>query len=59
MPDKTVECPSCALEIDAREETCPYCGYELPQERPIWRIVAVVVVLLLIWPLVELLRLLF
>lgn len=27
---KTRECPSCAMEIDARSKECPVCGYELP-----------------------------
>ena len=28
------ECPSCALEIDADADVCPYCGYELPRQNP-------------------------
>ncbi|MBL7858618.1 MAG: hypothetical protein JNM57_13090 [Cyclobacteriaceae bacterium] len=22
------ECPSCAMEVDAKNSTCPVCGYE-------------------------------
>jgi RNA polymerase subunit RPABC4/transcription elongation factor Spt4 len=25
---KKKECPSCAMEIDAKAETCPICQYE-------------------------------
>jgi len=55
MPQQ-VECPSCALPIDDHEEVCPYCGYERPRDRPAWKIVAIIVALLLIWPIVELIR---
>jgi len=24
------ECPSCAMEIDAKSKECPICGYEFP-----------------------------
>lgn len=27
------ECPSCALETEASQEVCPYCGYEFPAEQ--------------------------
>lgn len=27
---KKKECPSCAMEIDAKSKTCPICGYEFP-----------------------------
>ncbi|HEX7070630.1 MAG TPA: zinc ribbon domain-containing protein [Rhodothermales bacterium] len=53
---KTRECPSCALEIDARAETCPYCGYELPTDKLSWKLVAIVAALLLAWPLFEIIR---
>lgn len=59
MAEKTRECPSCALEIDAQADVCPYCGYDLPQEKQVWKIVAVVVALLLVWPIIQLIRLLF
>ena len=49
-----IECPSCALEIDAESETCPYCGYELPQQKSSVGVVAIVMVLLLLWPLYKL-----
>lgn len=53
------ECPSCALSIDARAETCPYCGYDLPRTSPSIKAAAIVFALLMLWPLFELLRLLF
>lgn len=27
---KKKECPSCAMETDARNRECPVCGYEFP-----------------------------
>lgn len=27
---KKKECPSCAMEIDAKSKVCPICGYEFP-----------------------------
>ncbi|HEX8039416.1 MAG TPA: hypothetical protein VF490_09695 [Chryseosolibacter sp.] len=27
---KKKECPSCAMETDARSRECPVCGYEFP-----------------------------
>ena len=59
MAEKTRECPSCALEIESREETCPYCGYELPREKQGWKLVAIIAVILLAWPIIELVRLIF
>lgn len=50
------ECPSCALEVEATASRCPYCGYEFPQDRTIWKPIAVIVALLLIWPIIELVR---
>ncbi|HYE58056.1 MAG TPA: zinc ribbon domain-containing protein [Rhodothermales bacterium] len=29
----TFECPSCALEVEAGLDECPYCGYEFPRHR--------------------------
>lgn len=56
---REVECPSCALQIDGEDEVCPYCGYERPRDRSVWKLVALVVALLLIWPLIQLIRFLF
>jgi hypothetical protein len=30
---KKKECPSCAMEIDARLTVCPICGYEFTDSR--------------------------
>ena len=54
------ECPSCALESEASETVCPYCGYEFPEPSKgmhwaAWLFVA----LLMVWPLMRLARLLF
>lgn len=31
-----MECPSCAMNIDAESKTCPICGYEFPRKNPLW-----------------------
>lgn len=35
MPEsgKTQECPSCAMDVDYKAETCPICGYEFPRQK--------------------------
>jgi len=48
MPEKKKECPSCALDVDADAEVCPYCGYEYPVQKPAIRYAAVLMVLLLL-----------
>ena len=59
MAEKLEECPSCALEVDVREETCPYCGYEFPRQRSSLKYMAWLLALLLAWPVLELLMRLF
>ena len=44
------ECPSCALDVPARAEVCPYCAYEFPRQRSSLRLWALVMALLLAWP---------
>jgi predicted nucleic acid-binding Zn ribbon protein len=29
----TRECPGCAMQVDAREDECPICGYEFAVTR--------------------------
>jgi len=57
----TRECPSCALEYENPGDVteCPYCGYEVPQRRSSVRWVAWILVLLLLWPAIEGLMMLF
>jgi len=31
---KKKECPSCAMEIDAKSKECPICGYEFSSHSP-------------------------
>lgn len=48
--EETKECPSCALEVDASEEVCPYCSYEFPRQNPRLKYyVLLFVVLMTIW----------
>lgn len=56
MSEKTRECPSCALPIDADADRCPYCDYDLPRQKSALRFAAILFALLLLWPLIELLK---
>jgi len=49
------ECPSCALEFedDGDVETCPYCGYEFPQQKTGLPWIAILLGLLMLWPAIE------
>ena len=53
------ECPSCALPIERTADVCPYCGYDLPKQRNSVKLAALIMALLLIWPLIELIQRLF
>lgn len=54
------ECPSCGLEFeDEGAEECPYCGYEFPPEKPSLKWAALLMALLLAWPVFKLLTWLF
>jgi hypothetical protein len=59
MPGSTIECPSCALEVDDDAETCPYCGYEFPRQKAGLKFIALLIVALMLWPLFKLLQALF
>lgn len=54
-----MECPSCALEVDDASEVCPHCDYEFPVERSGVKRARWLFLLLLLWPLFELLSYLF
>jgi RNA polymerase subunit RPABC4/transcription elongation factor Spt4 len=59
MTEPMMECPSCALEAPKDAETCPYCGYEFPRTRISVKWAAILMALLLIWPLIKLFKWLF
>ena len=59
MAEAVKECPSCALDVERDAELCPYCHYEFPQQKSTTKAMAWIMALLLIWPLYELLTLLF
>jgi hypothetical protein len=44
------ECPSCAFEVEAEAEVCPYCGYEFPEPRTGFGPMAWLFVLLMLIP---------
>jgi len=55
MAARTRECPSCALSFEDEGATeCPYCGYEFPPERASLKWAAVLMALLMAWPLFKL-----
>ena len=49
---KTKECPSCAMEIEAKSKECPICGYEFPATSKGVQLVAVLLILLLLYFLI-------
>ncbi|MDH5380140.1 MAG: hypothetical protein OEW75_04760 [Cyclobacteriaceae bacterium] len=48
---KKKECPSCAMDVDAKADYCPVCGYEFPQQSKItqWIVIILVIFLLYLW----------
>ncbi len=44
----TKECPSCAMEVDAKAKDCPICGYEFPAFNGVFKVVALVLVVALL-----------
>jgi uncharacterized paraquat-inducible protein A len=55
-PTAMRECPSCALEFEDEQATeCPYCGYEFPApQKTSYKLIAVLLALLLAWPILKL-----
>jgi RNA polymerase subunit RPABC4/transcription elongation factor Spt4 len=43
---KKKECPSCAMEVDARSKTCPVCGYEFTDKPQALKWAAILLALL-------------
>jgi hypothetical protein len=50
---RTKECPSCAMEIDAKEKICPVCKYEFAQNMGISKWVAIALVILFLFYLIR------
>jgi hypothetical protein len=47
---KRVECPGCAVEVDANSDVCPICGYEFPKQSAGFKIgVWILIILTLSW----------
>jgi len=42
---KTKECPSCAMEVDAKAKECPVCGYEFAEIASGYKWVAILLIL--------------
>ncbi len=49
MSKSKMECPSCAMMIDANSATCPICTYEFPKQNRWIQIVAVLLVMLFLY----------
>lgn len=45
MRQSKKECPSCAMVIDEKSKVCPVCGYEFPQQKPIYQWIAILLVI--------------
>ena len=56
MTAATRECPSCALDIAADADVCPYCDYDLPRDKGGTMMWAWIFILLLMWPLYQLIK---
>jgi RNA polymerase subunit RPABC4/transcription elongation factor Spt4 len=50
---KKKECPSCAMEVDAKATICPVCGYEFPVQNKIYILVAIILLILSAWFLIR------
>lgn len=46
---KKIECPSCAVEIDAESKVCPICGYDLPRQPKSLKIAVWIFIFLMIF----------
>ena len=47
---KKVDCPGCAVEVDASSDVCPICGYEFPKQSPLFKAgVWILILLTLSW----------
>ncbi|MEM7297301.1 MAG: hypothetical protein AAF391_03440 [Bacteroidota bacterium] len=42
---KKKECPSCAMEIDAKEKICPICEYEFAEISTGYKWIAIVLII--------------
>jgi RNA polymerase subunit RPABC4/transcription elongation factor Spt4 len=45
---KKKECPSCAMEVDAKNKACPICGYEFTGYSSGMKITATLLIILFI-----------
>jgi hypothetical protein len=50
-----IECPSCAVKVEKKNDVCPICGYEFPQQKSNVKYVVLVLVILFSYPLIRLL----
>ncbi|WP_436515723.1 hypothetical protein [Ekhidna sp. To15] len=45
---KTKECPSCAMEVDAKSKECPICQYEFAETQTGYKWIAVILVIVML-----------
>jgi len=43
--NRTKECPSCAMEVDKKADTCPICQFEFPKRNPLYQWLAILLAL--------------
>ncbi len=53
---RKIECPGCAMEVDAASAICPFCQYEFPQARQSFKWVGWLMLILLIYPVLLILN---
>ncbi|RAV99991.1 zinc ribbon domain-containing protein [Pseudochryseolinea flava] len=51
---KKKECPSCAMQIDENASTCPICGYLFPKTSVVWKILAIILIILMLYHVITL-----
>lgn len=49
---RTKECPSCAMEVDAKSQECPICNYEFAEIKAGYKWVAIFLIVIMLWYLV-------
>lgn len=45
---KKKECPSCAMEIDAKSSICPICQYEFPKVHLGYKWIAIFLIIIML-----------
>ncbi|MFK7951522.1 MAG: hypothetical protein AB8B73_01650 [Ekhidna sp.] len=46
---RTKECPSCAMDVDAKSKECPICSYEFAEIKASYKWVAILLIIIMLW----------